>query len=144
MRHWLLVVFVCSSCAPSARTNCDDPSYALSFRDEYPRYLFENNVMPYEGYTELESFLPSRAEVIATDSVLAASGFNTTEVKFAQYGGFITRSGERIVAANYVYNESKDYPGARCDLFFGLGKYFEENTRQGYVNVSTLSAYDVR
>lgn len=100
--------------------------------------------MPYEGYTELEFFLPSKMETMVTDSVLNASGFEMTNIKFAQYGGFITSFGEKIVAANYVNKESRDYPNARCNWFFGLGSYFEENTQQGYVNVLARSIYEIK
>lgn len=140
----IIVLSLFCSCIATNETKCDNASYSNSYHDGYDRYLFEENVQPYEGYKELNSFAPNKAEVNIVDSVVSSSGLSLSEVKFAQYNGFVTNSGERIVAVIYVYRESKEFPQARCSWFYGLGGYFEENTYQGFVSISTKKAFKLK
>lgn len=146
MKHLtlLVIIIICATCTTTNRISCDNASYTSSYYDGYARYLFAQNVLPYEGYTNLETFLPSEIEINITDSVVSVSGLNLDEVKFAQYCGFITDLGERIIASIYVYKEIKEYPQARCNWFFGLGDYFEEFTYERYVNVVTKTSYKLK
>lgn len=138
----LLILIFCTSCT-TIRCFEGAPKYHSSYYDGYTRYLFDKNVMPNEGYIELESFLPSKTEVSITDSVVSVTGLNLDDVKFAQYCGFLTDSGERIIVVKYVYKEIKDFPQARCNWFFGFGEFYEKYTRERYVNVVTKTPVEL-
>ena len=144
MRYIIILLILFCSCTATNKTKCDNASYSSSYQDGYSRYLFEENVLPYEGYSELNSFAPNKAEVNVVDSVVSSSGLSLSKVKFAQYNGFVTNSGERIVAVIYVYSETKEFPQARCSWFYGLGDYFEENTRERFVNISTKMPFELK
>ena len=121
----------------SAPVACDDDRVAYMFSSEgRMNYVFAHNEFPYEGFVALLPFVPTRQEIEVADSIFAAR-HPTNRPVFAQYGGVISREGDKVVAVNYIYRESRDHPDARCTWFFGLGPYFEENTRDDFINLSS-------
>ena len=98
--------------------------------------------MPYEKYESFISFYIRDVDIQIADSVMKNNGINMGKIEFAQYSGFIDQLGNRVIYINYIFDiEGKNVD--RCKWLFGLGDYFENNTIQGYVDLSKRKNYDV-